>query len=564
MITLVQCDPIVYHAKIRRFGNCGVRVVSYTVLVADDEPLATESVVQMIRRNFPKEVLVEACSSGKHAIERAGQVFPDIIIMDIRMFGINGLEAIRIIRGMNISTEFIIMSAYDYFEYAQEAISLGVSEYLLKPFSEEQLRSAIRKLIGKRDEQAKEQALLLSQQERIMMSLPILEASFCHALSSSTFHKDSLRKIARLMGNDDAGGYVMLMQPLMKEKSQLRLTGFCDEVCHYLKRRSKAIAIPTKGRIVALIICDKTTEQRIGDKAVSSLLHMAKREGIPLMVGIGQHCGEIGEAQKSYQEAYRALLAIMETQSTGTKESVALWHTDLMNDPPIPDNTDARDLHLSSILDQPNPAAVIEDLTAYLTKLHLKNLGIEKMKMRMTDILLRLDQKFAFPIEETYTMLRDIMKADHAEGLLEIIQDAFARGKQTLDTRFRKDSTIIIDKAEAYIMQHYMEAITLEQVARAVNLSQHYFSRFFKQAKGISYSDYLTEIRMNHAKSLVTSGALSIKEVAYQTGFQDPNYFSKKFKLSTGLPPSRYKRVSSGEPVYNVYAKELRSEEITT
>lgn len=108
----------------------------YKVIIADDEPIAVQSMEYMLNKNFDNIRIVGAARSGKDAIEKAYETYPDIILMDINMPGINGIEAMKQIREKNKNVKFIVVSAFDYFDYAVESVALGVIEYLLKPVKE--------------------------------------------------------------------------------------------------------------------------------------------------------------------------------------------------------------------------------------------------------------------------------------------------------------------------------------------------------------------------------------------------------------------------------------------
>ena len=100
----------------------------------------------------------------------------------------------------------------------------------------------------------------------------------------------------------------------------------------------------------------------------------------------------------------------------------------------------------------------------------------------------------------------------------------------------------VIDKAKVYIQAHYQKDISLDDVSREVNISPYYFSKLFKEETGQNFIEYLTQIRMEHAKQLMEKDTeLSMKEVCIACGYQDPNYFSRIFKKNMGQTPTEYK-----------------------
>jgi two-component system response regulator YesN len=107
----------------------------------------------------------------------------------------------------------------------------------------------------------------------------------------------------------------------------------------------------------------------------------------------------------------------------------------------------------------------------------------------------------------------------------------------------------MLHKAKEYIENHYADSITLELVAEFVELSPFYFSKLFKDRFGMTFIDYLTEIRINHAKTEMLDQGMSLKEICFSVGYKDPNYFSRVFKKQTGLSPTEFRNVITGKRI---------------
>jgi two-component system response regulator YesN len=429
----------------------------YKILITDDEPIAVESAVQMIKRGLKQQVIIESSFSGRQAIEEAAQLRPDIVIMDIRMFGINGLEAIRKIKESNPDTVFVILSAYDYFDYAQEALSLGVAKYLVKPIHENELCDALSEIISQLNARHQERVRNLKQQEQLMMSIPVLESSFFNALSSNEDRSEEIQAIYDLIGLRAAGGYVIILRPICNAMNKDAQERILEEYRHQLKRRLECIVSISKSEVIAYLLGANSERSRVTNSAndLIATLDIFQKKMTPTLVGVGQYYNTVSDAQKSYQEARFALEVLLEEK---TEDASALWYKH---------SPKAQALY-SSMISGHRPQDVSDEKT-----------------------------------------------------------------NDTTDD--------IIGKAEEYIAKHYTKPIKLEDVAQAVNLSQYYFSRVFKQEKGLSFTEYLTQKRIDCAKTLLNSSQLSVKEIAYESGFQDPNYFSKIFKRITGMTPSEFK-----------------------
>ena len=136
----------------------------YRVMIADDEGIAVDSFTYMIREEFGDSCIIESAKTGRSVIELAERFRPDIALMDIRMPGINGIDAIKEIRKRNPGIIFIVISAYDKFGYAKEALSLGVMDYLNKPVEKglflETIRKAMAKVDSEREKRTRELAIL--------------------------------------------------------------------------------------------------------------------------------------------------------------------------------------------------------------------------------------------------------------------------------------------------------------------------------------------------------------------------------------------------------------------
>lgn len=113
--------------------------------------------------------------------------------------------------------------------------------------------------------------------------------------------------------------------------------------------------------------------------------------------------------------------------------------------------------------------------------------------------------------------------------------------QEVVEAQVNKHAKSMLQKAKEYLEDHYADSITLEGVAEYMELSPFYFSKFFKDRTGMTFIDYLTEIRINYAKKEMEDPSKSLKEICYSVGYRDPNYFSRVFKKQTGLSPTEYR-----------------------
>ena len=183
----------------------------YKVLLADDEGIALDALKFILNKDFHDCCTIRTAQTGRGVIEIADTFRPDIAVMDIQMPGINGMEAIKEIHNFSPSTIFIIVSAYDRFTYAKEAIRLGVMEYLTKPLDREQFADAMRNAMRSIDKEKERRNSSLRNREKLESVVPIIESGFVYSLilSDST---DGLADYCSLLEITAKYGCIMVIE----------------------------------------------------------------------------------------------------------------------------------------------------------------------------------------------------------------------------------------------------------------------------------------------------------------------------------------------------------------
>lgn len=520
----------------------------FRFMVVDDEPIAAQSVVYMIEKNFSDAENAGVCSSGKEAIERALGAHPDIVFMDIDMPGINGLAAIRQIQSVSPGTTFLVVTAFDYFDYAVEAMTLGVTEYLVKPVKEAKLVSTLNTALAGLAQKRTERQKALEQQERLEMAIPMLEEGFHNALRLPSEGAEDLEKYCRLLGFRNMGGFVLIAEfrsvsgePLAQTEKRH------DAVSSLMKRAGDCIVGPWRHDRVAAYYFDDADE-RNEDALREDALHIAqtilrglRQEDAYVVIGIGHHYESVGDGRRSYQQARRALQIINESGN----RNVALHVDDVV------DNKLRQPVHFRQQLEEALFARAEQNdgvgVRAVLEKLFSRmqqepGATLEGLKSGMAQLIQSFAKRYDIP-EDTYrAALSDIAQAGSESALLFAVREYLGKTVSALTSARQNAINGLIEKANRYIRAHYAEQLSLDDVAREVNLSSPYFSRLYKRETGVNFSDKLAQVRIDRAKELLNREDLSVKEIAYLVGYQEPNYFSRIFKKLTGRTASDYKK----------------------
>ena len=184
----------------------------YKILIADDESIVTDGLRFIIDKNFRDECIVECVNTGRKVIEMAEYFRPDIVFMDIQMPGINGIEAMREIRQGNDNTIFIVVSAFLKFDYAKDAIDIGVLEYLNKPVDKEQIVRVLKKAMMKVDLMKNRRREDLENREKLEIVTPIIENGFIYSLLYGNQSDEEMGNFKKLLGIEENAGYIMALQ----------------------------------------------------------------------------------------------------------------------------------------------------------------------------------------------------------------------------------------------------------------------------------------------------------------------------------------------------------------
>ncbi len=532
----------------------------YRVLLADDEGIMLESLKSIITSNFGTECELAMAKTGRAVVELAETFRPDIAFMDIQMPGINGIQAIREIRKFNTTTKFIIITAYDKFDYAKEAIALGVVDYLTKPVRRQVVVETLERAMRAIDEERKKRSDNLKIQERLETVIPIVENGFVNSMllqedggaSDLTYYKTLLD-----LTNEYA--YVVLIQfglpgedgvlttPVGMSVKMQSCYPECRNIC---KEFFPCIVGPIMtNRIVLVVPCDADTQEygeriRIIELARNLMRKLGRMSAggmdARFRAGIGKPY-RMEELKLSYREAYRAL-----SQSTS---SVA--HVD---DLPVrgeyvgnyPGETERQLFALVGKGDWLGARQRANEFFDWMVRNYYDDRSDIQLKVLEFVIWAERDAFMKGGIGQyAFHERRDYMSAvlgcsDYRE-LREWFLGKLEEVCRKVATKREEQSESVISKAKAYIDENFVKDLSLDEVSRYVNISPYYFSKLFKEEAGENFIEYLTRVRIAQAKELLRDSSLSIKEICVRCGYSDPNYFSRIFKKQEDVTPSEYR-----------------------
>lgn len=283
------------------------------ILIADDEKYERDSVISLIEENFKNKLTIYKAKNGREAIEIAEQIRPDIVIMDIKMPGINGIKAIEEIKKTLSNTYFIMLTAYDYFDFAVEAVKLNVKEYLLKPFSRSELINKISNAVESVENTKAKRKSDIEKEEKISNLIGVLENELSYSIINNTIDSIDFNMHINYLDINFDNSFAVSIKIISSNFNNKLKRQVGDYVGELLKFKYKAIGTYCyTENLIFFIQIDKYKDINEEIRENTSNINDIKREierhfNIKTKIGIGYCYSGIELMYKSYEEANEAL-----------------------------------------------------------------------------------------------------------------------------------------------------------------------------------------------------------------------------------------------------------------
>ena len=532
----------------------------YKILLADDEGIVLDSISYLLTGEFGENVTLETAKTGRGVIELAESFRPDIAIMDIHMPGINGIEAMREVKQENENIIFIVLSAYDKFDYAREAMALGAMEYLNKPVNRTELIAVVKKAMGLIDSQRRKRSRDLMIREKMETVVPILESGFLYNLLLNETYQEDIESYKELLGIRQDYGYMLVLvfgdgqegsHMNNAPGTSLRLQDHQSRLRELIKDYFPAVVGAVMANKIAAFVPEDNTKpdfesrNRIIEQSGRLVDKIRSVTGLYCRVGIGS-VGPVLEAAASYSEAVDSLTLTQDpvalTQDlpvkVGYEESYPMETEKKIFDSVERGDRSAALSAAGSFFDW-----MVEQYGEYRTDIRLKVLEFVLWAERVA--YHKSGRVYYFRSREQY--LPTILELDDYDRLKDWFLEKIADACRNVTQRKQRQTDNVVDKAKLFIDENYARDISLDEVSQNVDISPYYFSKLFKEATGDTFIEYLTRLRLDKAKKLIQHSELSMKEICQQVGYSDPNYFSRIFKKNVGLSPTDYKEMGDKE-----------------
>ena len=524
----------------------------YSVFIVDDEVIVRDGIRGKIEwgRERSQFNFAGEAADGEIALSMMQDIKPDILITDIRMPFMDGLELSQRVKKLLPWTKIIILSGHDEFDYARKAISIGVEDYILKPFTSEELLAAMNRA-AEDLESEKRRFLDIEKMKRELESASAVarDRLLGDIVTGAVSASEAGEAAAAMQINLEASLYTVCV-------SELRFAGEAN-INLLLEAKSRLLSIQEaeKSAIAffispeqAVFILKSSTPESAEEKSYN-LANAVEHElsgspGLFVITSIGITVDSSGRIPESYFSAARYL---KEARFSGKSRIInssdyaesGVAPSDLKDDDPLIDRI--------RYADESETAMIVEQLLDRIEKLG------EDFAVTASCLLVDVIMSISKLIEELGGNVQDVepdlvtrqfvasaVKSREAFALE--VERALKAVILWRNSRTQGRYANIILKAKRYIRENFANPdICLMTTAKSVNMSPNHFSSVFSQECGMTYIEYLTSVRIETAKKLLKNTTMRSSEIAYETGFSDPHYFSFIFKKSTGLSPLEYR-----------------------
>lgn len=530
----------------------------WRVLIVDDEFRIGMLIKKLIHWNEVNMECIDTVDHCEKALEIVKNDQVDVIITDIRMPKISGLDMIGMVKKLKKDIKFVVVSGYKEFEYAHKALQYGVEDYLLKPINEKQINEILEKISANISKNYNQSVETIEMQKTISESRHIIKRDFLKNIIDQEDRFDINDGKVRLEGEMYIGICMKLdyvdynVYDFKQDKLTVeKIISMVDEI---LKPEVNEVLLCEKDNlhIYGLFNYDCIKSKEIRNKINEILSETNKYlmgfEQYEVTIGVGTERTDFSDIRFTIKESNKAVCARIKLGTgrliyadsimvSNTQEELRriieknkekLFHSMSTYSRKKLENT--IDEIYDAILLTPNiDFSFCYDLADELLTIFFDKTEIQLDKISLMIKNIRLKCQHCYSID----LLKNVLKT----CLGEIIDET----KEAMEAKSSKP----IREAQKYIEEHYWEKIVLEDFAEIVGLNPVYFSVLFKKEMGINFSAYLTKVRIEKAKELLCNTNETIVAIADLVGYKDSRYFSQAFTKIVGVKPALYRKLHS-------------------
>ncbi len=540
------------------------------VFLVEDEMLIRQGVKNSIQWEKEGYEFVGEAGDGELALPMILKEKPDIVITDIRMPFMDGLELSKLIRQELPDVKIIILSGYDEFDYAKEAIKIGVVEYLLKPISSAKLLETLKEVASTIQQEKEEKDLREVYKQEMQENIELKKIKFFGELVSGNLSlADAVKEGKNYEMNLSAGVYQIILFKLLNQASDQEQSQEQVEAYQKLEKEMSKLSYVCRfqrsinGWAFLLTADDEKEMESRRTQVVSTLEDIVRQyKEIEYFGGIGMPVFRLRELKNSFADADKAFsgrFTYKTNQIISSNEIRMAGNEDFATD----SFGDLEQIHqaVEKFLNN----GTLEEVRSFV-KACLQGIPEESFCSLMVRQYIIMDIYVAVmsfgeklqnengslqegkQLEENGEELkRAVSTAESVKDIEIYVEHLIEKAIEIRNVASGRRYSDIMEMAQNLIKENYMtEDISLNSVAAHVGMSPSYFSTIFSREMDKTFVEYLTEVRMEKARELLVCSSMKTSEVGYEVGYKDPHYFSFIFKKIQGCSPKEYRSKRKG------------------
>ena len=521
----------------------------YSVFIVDDEHIVLEGIRNTIDWDNSQFTFAGEASDGELALSMIHEMKPDILITDIKMPFMDGLELAKILKKIQPWIRIIILSGHDEFEYAKAAISIGVEDYILKPFTHDDLIRSLTKVAANLDKEKKQLSDMTQLREELESNSTLMRNKFLSDLVFGNIdHAEAMQKASTLNLDFISRYYKIIINDLRNEKQNHNAIQEAKVRLNSLAKNWPDVISFFIGPERCVCILNGNSQEDIDNASfdyAEAIEHIVTQHldcnVISSISKTVDHFSQIGECYNDADKILQITRIWNKSRilSSDDVKNSSDGKISLQDKDPLVDNLkyagkneiDSIINHYIGILNENSQSFTV--IASYL---------LVDVIMAVSKLIEELDGKVNEIMPEILQHSFVEESIQNEEIFVKNVRNILTRLLDYRDSRIQGRYGDVIIKAKDYIEKNYASQDTcLSTVADVVHLSPNHFSTIFSQECGITFIEFLTNVRVEAAKKLLKETDMKGSDIAYECGFGDPHYFSFIFKKTTGVSPRAWR-----------------------
>ncbi|WP_461204988.1 response regulator [Clostridium sp. DL1XJH146] len=521
----------------------------YKLLIVDDEIIETEALTHITKHSNLPIKHIETAYNGKQAINVASSFHPDIIVMDVKMPGINGIDAAKEIKKMLPRTRILFLTAFASFDYAQHALRLGAEDFIVKPVSKDNYLKTISMLLEKIEKDELINKNFQTTKLKYQQISCYFEEELISYIAFNNIDEDQIKEYFSVLDIPITEGFCSIidLNEIILDKSNSKLQ--TKIIFKKILRKSKELlgtkfhyilGHPINNCIYVLILSEADYYHNIYTQNILKNLQtfIYNNYLLTACIGVSNPFKALSQITTSFQEARIALNYTNKNELITYYDSIEL-HSSYLHYPLDQEKKLCEQILLAD--EKKVIPLALEILDWICSNFEDRTLKLEKIYSLLLIVYKTVDHELNTNFSVNNHLIKNLWSIENKETMRTYLKNNLTHLLNNITLIKKQNKNTLVDELCLFIQEHYMEDISLNTCADKVGLSGHYLSKLFKAEKNMNFIEYLTIIRIKQAKHLLHSSKKSIKEITFLIGYKDPNYFNRVFKRVEGITPLAYR-----------------------